>query len=172
MAAESAQRPLMIRAPGYLSLCVGVLVTLLAVSVGALVDPALDGTRDPDWMFWIWAPGLTALVLRAPFVGLRIAHVRVARRTWFRSVTYPMASVLKVKTTGCSGYLNGYVSTSKGFTMLRLHLPNGRKVDVPEVTGGSRATSRRLAIAQHTSGLEGRQAGRHEGAAADGALPE
>ncbi|MFC7487384.1 hypothetical protein ACOCJ7_19365 [Knoellia sp. CPCC 206453] len=148
MTTEPAVGPLMIRAPGYLALCAGVLLTLLLVSVGAFLDPALDGTRDPDWMFWIWASALTALLVRAPFVGLLIADDRVVRRGWLRTWTYRAADVKSVRSRPYSGYLNRYVSESRIFRMLKVKLADGRVVEIPEVTGRIRTTKHRVAVAQ------------------------
>lgn len=152
MAAEPALRPLMIRAPGYLSLCVGVLLTFLIVSVGAFVDPSLDGTRDPDWMFWVWVSGLTALLLRAPFVGLLIDGVRVVRRGWVRKWTHLASEVKAVRSQGYSGNLNRG-SESRTFKMLELKMVDGRVVEVPEVTGSAASTARRVAEANGRRGL-------------------
>ena len=134
----------MIRAPGYLALCVGVLLTFLLVSIGAFLDPTLDGTRDPVWMFWVWASVLAALLLRAPFVGLLITDSRVARRGWLRTWTYSVSDVTAVRSCGYSGNLNRH-SQSRLFKMLSLRLADGRIVEIPEVTGRAASTARRVA---------------------------
>ncbi|MEO7267857.1 MAG: PH domain-containing protein [Knoellia sp.] len=157
MTGDVASGQLMVRGPGYLALCVGVQLTLLLVSIGAFLDPALDGTGDPDWMFWIWVAVLAGLLLRAPLVGLRITDERVIRRGWLRTWTYPVAEVNKVRSRPYSGLLNGSISESRTFRMLRLKLVDGRVVDVPEVAGGSRSTQRRVADAN--TGLHRDQVG-------------
>ncbi|EAQ00310.1 hypothetical protein JNB_09064 [Janibacter sp. HTCC2649] len=147
MLTERAPGSLMIRAPGYLALCVGVQLAFLLVSIGAFLDPALDDTRDPDWMFWAWAGALAGLLLRAPFVGLRITDDRVMRRGWVRTRTYLLGDVKTVASQSYSGNLNRG-SRSKRFRMLYLKLSNGRIVDVPEVTGRKRTTLDRVAVAR------------------------
>jgi hypothetical protein len=94
----------MLRSPGYLTLCGGLLAFFLAVSVGALLDPTLAETRDPDWMFWLWAGALSALLLRAPFVGLVVREDRITRRTWLRSSSWPKPEIVGVGRAGYSGY--------------------------------------------------------------------
>lgn len=148
MTAEAASGPLRVRAPGYLALCAGGQLTLLLVSIGAFLDPALDGTRDPDWMFWIWVAALTGLLLRVPVVGLLISDERVVRRGWLRTWTYRAADVKSIGSKAYSGYLNGGVSESRTFRMLKVKMADGRVVEIPEVTGRIRTTKHRVAVAQ------------------------
>lgn len=125
-------------------LCGGLVFVLLAISVGAFLDPTLADTRDPDWMFWLWAIASAALLLRAPFVGLVVRDDRITRRTWLRSKTWPKSEIVGAGRAGYSGLLNRS-STSKRFMMIALYARDHVVIDVPEVTGGIQATERRLA---------------------------
>src|SRR3954451_10764556 len=89
-------RPLALRSVGYVSLCSGLVALMSIFSVGAFLDPSLEGARDADWVFWSWATGLVALLIRAPFVGLLIRDDRVTRRSWVRSVSWPRSTMVGV----------------------------------------------------------------------------
>lgn len=84
MSRSTVSRSTVLRSQGYVMLCGGLVVVFLALSVGAFLDPSLTGSRDPDWMFWLWAVALSALLLRAPFVGLVVRDDRITRRSWLR----------------------------------------------------------------------------------------
>lgn len=147
-------RPLVLRSPGYVTLCGGLVVLLLALSVGAFLDSTLADTRDPDWMFWLWAVALSALLLRAPFVGLVVREDRITRRTWLRSMSWPKSDIVGVGRAGYSGLLNRS-STSKRFMMIALYGHDRGVTEVPELAGGVRATERRLAQLRGAMGLTG-----------------
>ena len=137
-----------VRSTGYLALCLGVLLLILGVSVGAFVDPR-DGLRDPDWMFWPWAIALLALLIRGLFVGVSISDVRVTRRTWLRSHSWPRSDIVRVSSAGYSGNLNRG-SISRRFLMVTLNHRKGALIEVPELSGSRRTADRcvrRLAAA-------------------------
>ena len=138
--------PVVVRSPGYLALCVGIMALFLAIAVGAFLDRALKDSRDPDWMFWLGASVLVALLLRAPFVGLVIRGDRVIRRTWLRSRSWNKTDITRVGTASYSGNLNRG-SRSARFRMVVLTVRDGtatEAVDVPEVSGGRRRTEGRV----------------------------
>jgi hypothetical protein len=99
-------RSAVLRSPGYVTLCSGLLTVFLALSAGAFLDPALADTRDPDWAFWLWAIALSALLLRATFVGLVVGDDRITRRSWLRSKSWPKSEIVGVGRAGYSGLLN------------------------------------------------------------------
>lgn len=132
-----------VRSGGYVALCAGFWTLLLVVSVGAFLDPVLEGSRDPDWMFWLGAACLVAVLCRAPFVGLLIRDERVIRRSWVRTRSWSVGGVAGVETAGYSGNLNRY-SHSGRFLMLVLHMRDGSVVEVPEVSGVHRKMNDRL----------------------------
>lgn len=152
-------RPVVLRSPGYVMLCGELLAIFLAVSVGAFLDPTLADTHDPDWMFWLWAVALSALLLRAPFVGLVVREDRITRRTWLRSTSWPKAEIVGVGRAGYSGLLNRS-STSKRFMMIALYARDRVVIEVPELAGGVRTTERRLAQLRDAMGLMEREASR------------
>lgn len=133
-----------VRSLGYVALCAGFLALLLGVSVGAFLDPALESSRDPDWMFWSWAACLLALLCRAPFVGLVVRDGLVTRRSWIRSKSWAVSEIAKVSLTGYSGNLNRF-SESRRFRMIVLRLRDGEIVEVPEVSGVRRKMKIRVA---------------------------
>lgn len=137
-----------VRSGGYVALCAGILTLLLVVSVGAFVDPALEGSRDSDWQFWLWASCLGALLCRAPFVGLLIRDDRVIRRSWVRTQSWSVSAVSGVETAGYSGNLN-QGSQSGRFLMLVLRMRDGSVVEVPEVSGKRRTMNGRLRRVAH-----------------------
>jgi hypothetical protein len=137
---------------GYLTLCSGVTGLLLVVSVIAFLDPSLDGTRDPDWMFWPWAGVLVALLMRAPFVGLLIHDDRVTRRSWIRSRSWPRSEIAGIGRAGYSGVLNR-ASRSGRFMMIALYKGDRSVIEVPELAGGTRLTERHLTRLQSALGL-------------------
>jgi hypothetical protein len=136
-------KEVVVRSGGYVALCAGFLTLLLVVSVGAILDPASRGSRDPDWMFWLGSAGIVAALCRAPFVGLLIRDERVTRRSWVRTRSWSMGGVTRVETAGYSGNLNRY-SRSGLFLMLVLHMHDGSVVEVPEVSGVHRKMNKRL----------------------------
>ena len=131
-----------IRSGGYLALCGGYLALMLAISLGAFLDPTLAYSRDPVWMFWSLAACLVALLCRAPFVGVAVGDGRVTRSTWFRSQSWPAAEVAYVSLAGYSGGLNRF-SRSGRYLMLAVRLRDGTVVDVPEVAGVRRNMEKR-----------------------------
>lgn len=122
----------MVRSPGYLALCVVVLLVFLTIAVSAHLDPE-GGNASSDWMLWIVTALLVALLARAPFVGLLIDDERVVRRGWFWSTSRPRANVVSVGTVSYSGLLNGG-SRSHLFRMLLLRLSGGKTLEVPVVS--------------------------------------
>lgn len=122
-------KPQVIRAPAYLCLCGGVVTALLAVSIGAFLDPSVN-TADPDWMFWAWPLALLLPLLRAPFVGVVVHDDHPVRRTWLQSVTLPRSEIIDVETTNYSGLWN-WGNASLIFRMASLQLGNGSSTDVP-----------------------------------------
>ena len=162
--ARVLSRPLALRSMGYLTLC-SVLVGLgLAVCGGAFLDPSLDGTRDPDWMFWALAVVLVALLVRAPFVGLLIRDDRVTRRSWIRSRSWPRTEIEDVGRTGYSGGVD-HGSVSGRFLMLALYTRDHSVIEVPELAGGTRSTERHLTRLREALGLplSSGTSGRHRG---------
>jgi hypothetical protein len=132
-----------VRSSGYLAMCAGYLLLLLAISIGAFLDPASRNTRDPAWMFWIWTSTLTALLLRAPFVGLDIRGECVTRRTWLRSRSWPEPDVVEVRSIAYSGLLNWGLESGR-FKLACLTLRDGTVVAVPEVSGSSMRMQMRI----------------------------
>ena len=149
-------RPVVLRSPGYVSLCGGLIAAFLAVSVGAFVDPTTADTRDPDWMFWLWAAALSAMLLRAPFVGLVVREDRITRRTWLRSKSWLRSEIVGVGRAGYSGLLNRS-STSKRFMMIALYARDRRVVEVPELAGGIGKTEDRVAQLKGAIGVGQRE---------------
>jgi hypothetical protein len=149
---------------GYLALLCGQIGLLLALSVSAFLDPSLDGTRDPDWMFWPWAAILVALLLRAPFVGLLIHDDRVTRRSWMRSKSWPRTEIVDVGRTGYSGMMS-HGSVSGRFLMLALYMRDHSVIEVPELAGGTGSTERHLARLREALDLplSSGGSGRHRG---------
>lgn len=137
-------RTVTVRSGGYVALCSGILTLLLLATVMAFLDPALKTSRDPDWMFWLGGSVLVALLGRSPFVGLVIGSDRVTRRSWVRSRSWPRSDVSRVATASYSGNLNRG-SQSGRFLMIVLTV-RGAVVEIPELTGGPRATDHRLRI--------------------------
>lgn len=133
-----------IRSAGYVALCAGFLALLLAISVGAFLDPTTQESRDPNWMFWPWAACLLGLLCRAPFVGIAVREGRVTRRSWFRSQSWPASDVVRVSLAGYSGNLNKF-SESRRFRMIVFRLRDGTTVDIPEVAGERRQMKARVA---------------------------
>ncbi|WP_406831721.1 hypothetical protein ABEG17_02580 [Pedococcus sp. KACC 23699] len=120
----------------------------LAVSVGAFLDPTLRNSRDPDWIFWVGAAGLVALLVRAPFVGLVVRGDRVIRRTWVRSCSWNKNDITRVGPASYSGILNRG-SRSGRFRMVVLTVRDGstpKAVEVPEVSGGRSKMEERLKV--------------------------
>ena len=137
---------MVVRSRGYVALCVGIMALFLVIAVGAFLDPALQDSRDPDWMFWLLASVLVALLLRAPFVGLVIRGDRVIRRTWVRSRSWNRTDITRVGTASYSGNLNRG-SRSGRFRMVVLTVRDGsatEAVEVPEVSGSRRRTDDRV----------------------------
>lgn len=128
---------------GYVALCAGYLALLLAISVGAFLDPTLRGSRDPNWMFWSWAACLLALLCRAPFVGIVVRDGRVTRRSWVRSKSWSVSEIGRVSLAGYSGNLNRF-SRSRRFLMMVLRLRDGTVVELPEVSGVRRKMEHRV----------------------------
>jgi len=150
-----------VRSVGYVALCTGIAALLLVVSVGAFVDPALEGSRDPDWAFWLWGSCLVAVLCRAPFVGLLIRDERVIRRSWVRTQSWSVSEVSGVETAGYSGGLN-QGSQSGRFLMLVLRMRDGSVVEVPEVSGERRKMNDRLHRVAHALRLPApSEPGRH-----------
>ncbi|GAA4119444.1 hypothetical protein GCM10022415_19510 [Knoellia locipacati] len=145
----------MLRGSGYLTLVVVILTVFLAAGVMGFLDPAMDASSDPDWMFWVWTAANVGLLARAPFVGLLIDEDRVVRRGWVRSRTYAASDVVGVGSRGYSGLLNRG-SQSRRFTMLTLKRANGPTVEVPEVTGRAATTAHSVSAARSVLGLDGR----------------
>lgn len=143
---------LMVRGSGYLSLVVAILLIFLVAGVLGFVDPGMDSSSDPDWMFWVWSAVIIGLLARTPFVGLLVEGDKVVRRGWLRSWTYPASDVVAVKSRGYSGNLNR-MSESRRFTMLTLKRASGPTVKVPEVTGRPASTDLRVSIARSVLGL-------------------
>jgi hypothetical protein len=152
-------RSAVLRSPGYVTLCSGLLTVFLALSAGAFLDPALADTRDPDWAFWLWAIALSALLLRAQFVGLVVGDDRITRRSWLRSKSWPKSEIVGVGRAGYSGLLNRS-STSKRWMMIALYAPDRVVIEVPELAGGVRTTERRLAHLRGAMGLTERESSR------------
>ena len=155
---------MVVRSRGYVALCVGIMALFLVTAVGAFMDPTLEDSRDPDWMFWLGASVLVALLLRAPFVGLVIRGDRVTRRTWVRSRSWSTTDITRVGAASYSGNLNRG-SRSGRFLMVVLTVRNGsatEAVEVPEVSGGRRRTEDRVsAIAAALNLQKPSPAGRH-----------
>ena len=153
-----------VRSPGYVALCGGTMALFLAVSVGAFLDPRLRDSRDPDWMFWVGAGVLVALLVRAPFVGLVIRGDRVIRRTWVRSCSWNKDDITRVGPASYSGLLNRG-SRSGRFRMVVITVRDGstpRAVEVPEVSGGRHRMEERLKVLAAALDLpEPSSAGRH-----------
>jgi hypothetical protein len=153
-----------VRSPGYIALCGGIMALFLVVAVGAFLDRTLEGSRDPDWMFWVGATVLVALLVRAPFVGLVIGGDRVIRRTWVRSRSWSKSDITRLGLASYSGSLNRG-SRSGRFRMVVLTVRVGstaEAVEVPEVTGGSRKMEDRLRVLAAALDLpEASPAGRH-----------
>lgn len=149
-----------VRSVGYVALCAGFLALLLAISVGAFMDPALEGSRDPDWIFWVWAACLVGLLCRAPFVGVVIRDGRVTRRSWFRSQSWPASEIARVKLAGYSGNLTKF-SESRRFRMVVLRLRDGTIVEVPEVSGARSKMKIRVARLVEALASPLRPEGRH-----------
>ena len=150
-----------VRSGGYVALCTGIAALLLVVSVGAFVDPALEGSRDPDWAFWLWGSCLVAVLCRAPFVGLLIRDERMIRRSWVRTQSWSVSEVSGVETAGYSGGLN-QGSQSGRFLMLVLRMRDGSVVEVPEVSGERRKMNDRLHRVAHALRLPApSEPGRH-----------
>lgn len=155
---------MLVRSPGYVALCAGIMAVFLVVSVGAFLDPTLNDSRDPDWMFWVGAAGLVALLVRAPFVGLAIRGDRVVRNTWVRSRSWGKGDIARVGLSSYSGNLNRG-SRSGRFRMVVITVRIGstlEAVEVPEVSGGRRRMEDRLAVLAAALDLpEPSPAGRH-----------
>ena len=155
---------MVVRSRAYVALCVGIMALFLVTAVGAFLDPTLKDSRDPDWMFWLGASVLVALLLRAPFVGLVIRGDRVTRRTWVRSRSWSTTDITRVGAASYSGNLNRG-SRSGRFLMVVLTVRNGsatEAVEVPEVSGGRRRTEDRVsAIAAALNLQKPSPAGRH-----------
>lgn len=128
-------RPLVLRSTGYVTLCGGLVVLLLAVSVGAFPDPTLADTRDPDWMFF--AVG-RRLVRAAPACPVR----------WLGRSGGPdhSAHVAQVD--------------SKRFMMMELYGHDRVVIEIHELAGGAGATERQLAQLRGAMGLTGRHGSR------------
>ncbi|KGN33980.1 hypothetical protein N802_08820 [Knoellia sinensis KCTC 19936] len=114
---------LLLRGTGYLALVVGILASFLIAGVMGFLDPEMDASSDPDWMFWVWSAANAGLLARAPFVGLLIDGDKVVRRGWVRNWTYRAEDVVTV-----------------------------RSRPVPEV-GGAGSTARRVKAARDAVGL-------------------
>lgn len=84
MGEAASGRRVMLRGSGYLTLVVVILTIFLAAGIMGFLDPAMDASSDPDWMFWVWSAANVGLLARAPFVGLLIEQDRVVRRGWWR----------------------------------------------------------------------------------------
>lgn len=153
-----------VRSRGYVALCGGTMALFLAVSVGAFLDPTLKDSRDPDWMFWVGATVLVALLVRAPFVGLVIRDDRVIHRTWVRSRSWSKSDITRVGPASYSGILNRG-SRSGRFRMVVITVRDGsttRAFEVPEVSGGRRKMEDRLKFLAAALDLpEPSPAGRH-----------
>lgn len=137
-----------VRSPGYIALCGGIVAVFLAISVGAFLDPTLKDSGGPDWMFWVGATVLVGLLLRAPFVGLVIRGDRIIRRTWVRSCSWSASDITRVGPASYSGNLNRN-SRSRRFRMVVLTVRDGstmKAVEVPEVSGGRRTMEDRLGV--------------------------
>jgi hypothetical protein len=135
-----------IRSRGYIALCNGIIAVFLLVSVGAILDPTLEDTRDPNWMFWAGTTVLVALLTRAPFVGLVIRGGRLTRHSWVRSYSWSKDDILQVGPASYSGALNRG-SQSGRFRMIVLTVRDGsdtERVEVPEVSGSRRKVEDRL----------------------------
>ncbi len=126
---------MVVRAAGYVSLIVVWAAIMLTLATGAFLDPALDGQRDPDWMFWVLALALGALIARAPFVGVVVSDGVVRRRTWLRTQTWRAGDVHRVGSSRYSGALTRY-APSKRYRMVVITLRHGRGGrDIPELSG-------------------------------------
>ncbi|MFV0461769.1 MAG: hypothetical protein ACK5MP_01015 [Nostocoides sp.] len=133
--AKGPPRRVVVRAKGYLLLILSWICVLLVAAVGAFLDSSLDGQRDPDWMLWALTAALTALIARAPFVGVVVADGRVRRRTWLRSQEWDAREAKVVGSSGYSGALNRY-STSRRYKMVIFAMQADRhEHDVPELSG-------------------------------------
>ena len=134
-----------VRATGYLVFVVALAAFMLAISIGAFLDPQLDGQRDPDWMFWLIVVLLSALIARAPFVGVFVSADTVRRRTWLRTQTWPADDIHHVGQSGYSGFLNRG-STSRRYRMVVLTVgPEPGREDVPELSGRPATVARYIA---------------------------
>ena len=123
-------RPLVLRSTGYVTLCGGLVVLLLAVSVGAFPDPTLADTRDPDWMFF--AVG-RRLVRAAPACPVR----------WLGRSGGPdhSAHVAQVD--------------SKRFMMMELYGHDRVVIEIHELAGGGWSHRASTGTAERRNGLDG-----------------
>lgn len=142
---EGYGQRVVVRATGYLTLVAGLAAFMLSISTGALIDPQLDAQRDPVWLFWLIVVLLSALIARAPFVGVFVSADTVRRRTWLRTQTWPADDIHHVGQSGYSGFLNRG-STSRRYRMVVLTVgPEPGREDVPELSGRPATVARYIA---------------------------
>lgn len=123
-----------LRSRQYVVVSVGVPFLLALVSAGAFADPALDVTRDPNWMFWLWESTLFLWVFRGLFVGVVVDGETVTRRGWFRDQHLPAKDLTGVGSRGYSGMLNRF-SESIAVVMPTLRTASGGEIGLPELAG-------------------------------------
>ena len=135
---------LVIRAVGYLLCCVA--VAMVGAGVSVLVLTHRD-SGDPAWMEWAAAlVGLCSLWVfaRAPFVGLVVYPNLVVHRTWSVSRAYARDNIVKASPAPYEGVLAGRGGRLPLLSMAELQLQDGRRIQVPEVSGSRSAVVRRL----------------------------
>jgi hypothetical protein len=140
-----------IRARGYLAFCVTVGASGLVASVLALTH---RDAADPGWAAWAAdALGVWALwiLCRAPFVGIVTSASLVVHRTWSGSRAYARDSIVDAAVVEYVGVLSGRGSWLPLLSMVELHLRDGRRIAVPEVSGSTKTVVtalERLALPQ------------------------
>lgn len=130
----SEPTPAVVRARGYLAVCMSILAFFLAVCVGAFLDPAVGAQADPDWGFWAVALPMAALLVRGVFVGVSMTDDLVMKRGWFWTRSWPVTEIGYAGHSGYSGYLNRN-STSRRYHMVILVKPDDQHIEVPELSG-------------------------------------
>jgi hypothetical protein len=136
--------PLVIRARGYLAFCVVVGASGLGASILALTHRE---AADPSWVEWTAvAIGLWSLWVlgRAPFVGLVASPNLVVHRTWSGSRTYASDSIVEASVVGYVGVLGGRGGSLPLLSMVELRLRDGRRIEVPEVSGSMRTVNKAI----------------------------